>query len=257
MELVWIALVALGASLLTFFSGFGLGTLLTPVFLLFFPVEVAIALTGIVHFLNNVFKTGLMYRHIDWTIGLKFGLPAVIFAGLGAYLLSSVHAIPPLFTYTLGTHTYSVTPVKALIAVLMMAFALLEVVPSLQKIQFDATKLVWGGALSGFFGGLSGQQGALRSMFLVRSGLSKEGYIATGILIACAVDVTRLSIYFFRWASIPLRENMGILLVAVLSAFMGAYAGNKLLKKITLGAIQRVVAVGIFMLAIVLGMGWI
>ncbi|MEZ4804275.1 MAG: hypothetical protein R2852_01970 [Bacteroidia bacterium] len=52
-----------------------------------------------------------------------------------------------------------------------------------------------GGLISGFFGGLSGNQGALRSMFLLKSGLNKEAYIATGILIAFAVDITRLSVF--------------------------------------------------------------
>ena len=56
MEYILIPIVALLASALTFFSGFGLGTLLLPAFALFFPVDVAIALTAIVHFLNNTFK---------------------------------------------------------------------------------------------------------------------------------------------------------------------------------------------------------
>jgi acyl-CoA reductase-like NAD-dependent aldehyde dehydrogenase len=38
-----------------------------------------------------------------------------------------------------------------------------------------------GGLLSGFFGGLSGHQGALRSVFLLRAGLTKESFIATGV----------------------------------------------------------------------------
>jgi hypothetical protein len=46
-----------------------------------------------------------------------------------------------------------------------------------------------GGILSGFFGGLSGIQGAIRSAFLVKSGLKKEAYIATGVVIACFVDI--------------------------------------------------------------------
>lgn len=60
LEILLIAVVAAGASLLTFFSGFGLGTMLLPVFLLFFPVDLAIAMTAVVHFLNNIFKTGLI-----------------------------------------------------------------------------------------------------------------------------------------------------------------------------------------------------
>ena len=52
MELVIIPIVAFLVSVLTFFSGFGLGTILTPAFMLFFPIDLAIGLTGIVHFLN-------------------------------------------------------------------------------------------------------------------------------------------------------------------------------------------------------------
>ena len=62
MEIVIISIVALFASLLTFFSGFGLGTILMPVFAIFFPVEIAIALTGIVHLLNNPLTEVLISR---------------------------------------------------------------------------------------------------------------------------------------------------------------------------------------------------
>ena len=55
MEIVIISLITFFAAVLTFFSGFGLGTILTPVMMVFFPVEVAIAFTGIVHFSNNIF----------------------------------------------------------------------------------------------------------------------------------------------------------------------------------------------------------
>ena len=40
--------MAFFAAILTFFSGFGLGTILTPVMMVFFPVDIAIAFTGIV-----------------------------------------------------------------------------------------------------------------------------------------------------------------------------------------------------------------
>ena len=50
MEVVIISLVAFLAAILTFFSGFGLGTILTPIMMIYFPVEIAVAFTGIVHF---------------------------------------------------------------------------------------------------------------------------------------------------------------------------------------------------------------
>ena len=60
MEIVIISFAAFIIAILTFFSGFGLGTILTPVFMIFFPVELAIGLTGIVHFFNNIFKLVLV-----------------------------------------------------------------------------------------------------------------------------------------------------------------------------------------------------
>ena len=60
MYILVISLVTFFAALLTFFSGFGLGTILTPVMLLFFPPEIAISLTGIVHFSNNIFKLSII-----------------------------------------------------------------------------------------------------------------------------------------------------------------------------------------------------
>ena len=87
MEIILIGLTALIASLLTFFSGFGLGTILMPVFAIFFPVEIAIALTGIVHLLNNLFKISIVGKFASWKIVFQFGLPAIIGALIGAGIL--------------------------------------------------------------------------------------------------------------------------------------------------------------------------
>lgn len=255
MEIIISALVACIASLLTFFSGFGLGTILTPVLILFFPVEVAIALTGIVHLLNNFFKILLVGKQINWSVGIKFGSMAVIGAFIGAKVLLMLSGNTVLYSYTLGNKMFYVTPVKLIIAVLMVVFALFDAVPFLKNIQFNQNKLYPGGLLSGFFGGLSGNQGALRSMFLLRCGLSKEGFIATGILVACAVDITRLSVYFTRLSAINLQSNFALLLTTTLAAFVGAYAGSKLLKKITLTVVQYTVTIMIILLALGLGLG--
>lgn len=257
MQIFIIALVALVASLLTFFSGFGLGTILTPVLVIFFPVEVAIALTGIVHLLSNFFKIGLVGKQINWQVGIKFGATAIIGAFIGAALLLMFSNNSPLYTYTLNDKLFSITAIKLIISALMIVFALFEVVPALKNIQFSENKLYAGGLVSGFFGGLSGNQGALRSMFLIRSGLTKEGFIATGILIACVVDLTRLSVYFSRLSSVNIQDNLTVLITAVCSAFAGAYIGSKLLKKVTLNFVQRTVTVMIILLAIGLGTGLI
>lgn len=257
MEIVLIGLVAAFASLLTFFSGFGLGTILTPVMIIFFPVEVAIALTGIVHLLNNLFKITLTGKQINWKTGLKFGIPAIIGAFIGAELLMLIPETRVLYSYSIGQKIFQITPIKLTIAVLMVVFALFEVVPYLKNIQFKENKLYIGGLTSGFFGGLSGNQGALRSAFLLRCGLSKTEFISTGIMIACLIDFTRLSVYFSRFVKVDFQQNSLLLIVAVLFAFSGAYFGNKALKKITLEFIRWTVTIMISLLAIALGMGLI
>jgi uncharacterized protein len=255
MDIVIIGLCAALASLLTFFSGFGLGTLLTPVFMIFFPIEIAIALTGIVHLLNNLFKAILIGKHANWNILLRFGIPAILGAFAGAYLLTHFNTETCLAQYTLGGRTFCITALKLLIAALMIFFALFEMLPSLKKLEFGKDKLAFGGLISGFFGGLSGHQGALRSAFLIRFRLSKEAFIATGIFIACFIDITRLTVYYRNIENINLQENYKVLLVAVLCAFAGAFLGSKLLKKVTLAAVQNIVAVCIILLALALGLG--
>jgi hypothetical protein len=239
-------------SALTLFSGFGLGTLLLPAFAVFFPVDTAVALTAIVHFLNNIFKFALLGRYANRGVILRFGMAAIPAAILGAMVLTSLSQSEPLFVYQLGSRMAKVTPINIVIALLIIFFALFEILPALERLQFDRKYLFIGGLLSGFFGGLSGHQGALRSAFLVRAGLTKEAYIGTGIVIACLVDITRLSIYSSHFTAKHTLANWPLLLAATLSAFLGVFIGGRLVKKVTMRAIQRLVAVMLFLLALAL-----
>src|SRR5690606_15954486 len=123
MEILIISLTALFASLLTFFSGFGLGTILLPVLALFFPIDIAIALTAVVHLLNNLFKILLVGKYAVLKIVLKFGLPAIIAAFAGAELLIALTVIEPVASYSIGERVFFITPVKLIIAILMITFS--------------------------------------------------------------------------------------------------------------------------------------
>jgi hypothetical protein len=214
-------------------------------------------MTAIVHFLNNLFKLVLLGRHAKLKTVMFFGLPAIIAAFGGAALLVLASDLPSITSYQLLGKQVQILPVKLLVAVLMVGFAIMEVVPSLQRLEFDQKYLPVGGLLSGFFGGLSGHQGALRSAFLVRAGLSKEAYIATGVVIACLVDVSRLSVYVQHFASFGLQQNAGLIIAATLSAFIGAFVGTRLIKKATMHGIRRIVAILLFAIALALGGGLI
>jgi uncharacterized membrane protein YfcA len=247
--------VALLASGLTFFSGFGLGTLLLPAFALFVPVDRAIALTAIVHFLNGLFKLALVGRQADRRVVIRFGLPAIVTAFVGAWVLVWLTGLGVLFDYTLFGRRFDVTPVKLVVGVLLLVFALVEVLPRFRNMEFDPRYLPLGRAISGFFGGLSGMQGALRSAFLVRAGLSKEAFIGTGVVVACLVDVSRLALYSGSIFGGAANLDYGLLSAAVLAAFLGAFLGNRYLKKMTMRGIQWVVAVMLFAVAIGLATG--
>jgi uncharacterized membrane protein YfcA len=252
-----ISLAALITSGLTLFSGFGLGTLLMPVFAIFFPVEVAIALTAIVHFLNNVFKLVLVGKFTDKGVALRFGVPAMLFAFLGAKTLLLLSGLKPLAVYELFKNSFEVTPVKVIVALLLVVFSIVEITPGLAKVSFRRKYLPVGGVLSEFFGGLSGNQGALRSAFLLKAGLSRDGYIATGVVIACLVDFTRLSVYGSHFSKAGGTGNLALLATAVASAFPGAFLGSRFMKKVTMRSIQILVAVMLPGIAIALGLGLI
>jgi uncharacterized protein len=255
MEIIVICLAAFFTAILTFFSGFGLGTILTPVFAIFFPVDMAIALTGVVHFANNLFKITLVGKNTDRAVLLRFGIPAILASFAGAWLLLRITDMPSLFNYHMWGKEYEVMPVKLIIAVLLVIFSAFEIIPSVQRIQFSRNKLALGGILSGFFGGLTGIQGAIRSAFLIKSGLSKEAYIATGVVIASLVDFTRLSVYASRFKEANLHDHWILILSAISAAMLGAFIGNKLLRKVTLRFVQVLVAIMLFLIAVVLGAG--
>ena len=257
MEYFVICLAAIISSGLTLFSGFGLGTLLMPVFAVFFPVEVAIALTAIVHFLNNLFKLMLIGRYADRSVVLRFGIPAILSAFLGARVLVLLTGLKPLLIYELLGKELQVTPVKLVIAVLLVLFAAAELMSAPGGIAFGRKLLPVGGILSGFFGGLSGNQGALRSLFLLRSGLSQEGFIATGVLITCLVDFTRIWVYSSHFYTAGGFQNLPLLAAATASAFLGAFIGSRLMKKVTMRNIQLMVSVMLFGIALSLGTGLI
>lgn len=257
MEIVVISLTAFVVAILTFFSGFGLGTILTPVFMIFFPVELAIALTGVVHFFNNIFKLFLVGKNANKEVLLRFGVPAVIAAIVGSWILLNMTDLQPLFSYNAFGKHFEVYPVKLIISILLIIFASIDLIPYFNMLQFGKDKLPIGGALSGFFGGLSGNQGALRSAFLIKAGLSKEAFVATAVVVSTFVDFTRLSIYATRFTKSGLTDNLTLVICATLAGIAGAYWGNKLLKKVTLRFLQVTIAIMLIIISLALGAGLI
>ncbi|MFM9996160.1 MAG: TSUP family transporter [Phycisphaerales bacterium] len=255
MEYAVILTVALVASLLTLFSGFGLGTLLLPAFAAFFPLPLAVAMTAVVHLVNNLFKFALLGRGADRHVAARFGLPAIAGAVLGALLLSRLEHLGPVASYSISGRTAIVTWAKLVIGLLIVAFGLIEGLPATRRVEFGRLWLPLGGLVSGFFGGLSGHQGALRSAFLIRAGLSAQAFVATGVVIACLVDVTRLGVYAGHTRTEGLGSQWPIVAAASGAACLGAVLGTTLVRRVTLPMLRWIVAVGLVIFGCVMAAG--
>ena len=235
-ELIIIALASFLIAGIGVYSGFGLATLLMPIFTLFFPLSTSIAATAIVHLVTNIFKLTLFYKFINWSIVARFGIPALITSYIGSLLLTNI--------------SQNGFVLEKLIGLLIIAFALFEIIPVLRKLKIDQKWLVVGGILSGFFGGLSGHQGALRSIFLLKTKTSTSSFIATGVVIAIMVDMARLFVYGTNILSLSTIRNANLesgLLLAIGASLLGVIVANSFKKKITLNFVRNLV-VGLMLL---------
>lgn len=255
MEIIILILVSFGASWLTFFCGFGLGTMLSPVFYMIFgDLELAIFATTIVHFLNNVFKFLLMKKSINWQVAIPFGLAAMPAAFIGAWLLTHFDDFV-VVKYQLFGKEWSIMAMNFVFGIILSGFALIELIPS-WSLTISKQSLWVGGFISGFFGGLSGHQGALRTAFLIKYKLEKNIFIATGIVVALIVDIVRSSVYFS-----DLDKSMDIdwklVLISLTAALIGAITGRYFLQKIKLETLNIIVSMAMLLFGISLALGFL
>lgn len=229
-----------------------------PAFSLFLPISIAVAATAVVHLTNNLFKLLITYRNINYAVLAKFGIPAGLASLVGAYLLLSIENINRLIAWQIGSLSTQTTSIKLVIGLAIVVFAVFELLTSFKNFSFNPKWIPLGGVLSGFFGGLSGHQGALRSAFLIKIGLSKEVFIATGVAIAVLVDVLRVSVYGFALFNLKTISELGIegvLLVAIGGAILGALLGRKLLTSVTLRLVQFIVSGFLLIIGLTLILG--
>ena len=261
MEYVLIAITVLFGAGMTFFSGFGLGTLMLPVFSLFFDVPVAVGATAIVHLSNNIFKFFLVRKHIHLNTYLRFGIPAMILAALGGYLLSLMSEGSPYFSWSIEEKTFEMTTLNTVVGSLMIFFAWFDLSPRFSNLQIHQKHLSLGGALSGFFGGISGHQGAFRSAFLSKSGLTKEQFVGTSNAVSLTVDLARIPIYLGlisigankeKDLMLALSDGSQLLIIGIVFAFLGTFIGKRLIQKTTINGVQKLVGVLLFVMGVLM-----
>jgi uncharacterized membrane protein YfcA len=181
-------------------------------------------------------------------------------AFFGAYLLGFFSDLKPIFSFHFGGLEMNITLVGLIIGAIVILSSLFELISKLKNLSFHSEYIPIGGIFSGFFGGLSGYQGSLRSAFLIKAGLNRQQFVGTSAICSIVVDVIRLLVYGFS-AYIGLFGNLQkispILVAASLTAFIGSYIGSKIIDKITFKTLQIIVGVMLLFLgcAIILGLG--
>ena len=260
MDHVIVGTAAALVSTLAVFTGFGLGTVLLPVFALFFPAELAVGATAVVHGAANVLKVALLGRHADRSIVVRFGLPAVLGAFVGAAALGLVSRLSPVAEYSIGGFRALLTPINLVLGALIFAFGLFELHPRLRALEFDRRHLVLGGALSGFFGGLSGHQGALRSAFLAKLKITTETFAGTSAVVSLLVDLARIAVYGAAFlapgsAGLFVGDVGRLVATAVAAAFLGVLIGRSFVRKVKMHAVRTTTGVLLLVVAVALALG--
>lgn len=252
-SLIIIFLVSFLASLLTFFSGFGLGTLLMPIMAFYFPLPIAIAATAIVHFTNNIFKGILLFKLIHFQVFLKFAIPALVGTLTGVWLLTGLQPME-IYHVSISGKIHAVYLTQFLIAILILIICLLDWIPE-NKIRFGKSMIIPGGFLTGFFGGFSGMQGAIRSAFLSQINLTKEEFVATSAAISILIDFCRLIGYILVGSLIHAVNAPMPVVLGICGAILGALLGKKLLKKTSIQSIKIITSICLIGFAISLFLG--
>lgn len=216
------------AAALTVPAGFGLATMTTPLFLLWFEPHQAIAGVAIVHGAHNAMKSRMLRDHIDSDALRRFGWALLLGALIGAALQTVIPSDPLLL----------------LVGVALIVLPALKLSESWTSIRLPEAEDRVGGFGSGFMGGLTGHQGALRAMFLRQRLPDKTEYAATAAVLALVVDLTRIPIYLWNDTSVLFSQSL-LLIGFVISALVGAQIGRVWLEKWKNDSIQKGIMIGL------------
>ena len=226
--ILFIALGAFIAAALTVPAGFGLSTMLTPLVLLIADPYEAVAIVAVIHGIHNGWKLVVLKNHIDFEAFKRYGIWLVIGATGGALLHSQVPQ----------------DPLSLIIGIFLAILPILTISEGWTGYRIPEANDRIGGFGSGFMGGLSGHQGALRAMFLKRRLNEKMSYAATASVLALCVDLTRIPVYII-FNGTKIFDNFTLLFALTISALLGVQIGKLFLERLKSDSIHNAIMVGI------------
>jgi uncharacterized protein len=214
-------------------SGFGIGSLITPLFALKTGTSIAVAGVSIAHFLGTALRFWIWKKYVNKKVLISFGITSAVGGLIGA-----------LF------HNIFQNVILTIIFGCLLAFAGISGLTGiLEKLRLNGPAAWIAGALSGVFGGLVGNQGGIRSAAMFGFDLKGKEFVATATGIALAVDCARMPVYFFiQWKDIL--SIWPLIVFASAGVLMGTEIGVWTLGKIPEALFKKIVSGIILLVAI-------
>jgi uncharacterized protein len=205
-------------------SGFGIGSLLTPLLAARYGMPLAVAAVSIPHAIATAVRCWRLRKSIDWPVLRSFGLLSAIGGLTGALLYSRFNAV--ILTRILGA--------------LLIATAIAAITEWVARLRPRGVAAHTLGLVSGFFGGIAGNQGGLRAGALMAFRLTPVALVATATATGLAVDAARLPVYLWTTGRelLPLAAAIG---VATAGVVIGTFVGERLLLGLSARAFRLVV----------------
>lgn len=205
-------IVATAAGAVASISGFGIGSILTPLLATWLGTKLAVAVVSIPHFIGTGLRFWLIREHVDRSVLLSFGITSAIGGLCGALL-----------------HVWLRSAWLGYVLAALLVFAgVMGLTGLAQRMRFGR-KTAWvAGALSGIFGGLVGNQGGIRSAALLGFDIRRDAFVATATAIGLLVDAFRMPVYAAtQWRDIV--SAWPLMLTALIGVVLGTVLGKRVL----------------------------
>jgi uncharacterized membrane protein YfcA len=227
--------VAIIAGSVAALSGFGIGSLLTPLLLLSMPAAHAVAILAIPHALATGIRWLRLRSDVHRATFREFGIASAA-GGLAGAALQSQLASPVL------------TVVLASLLVLAGTAELIQ-----RRLPLPETPFwrLLGGTASGVFGGLVGNQGGIRAAALLGFHLTPRQLVATATASALLVDAARLPVYLYSWGDV-IAGAMPLWAAASAGAILGTFIGVPVLGRIPEAIYRRLLGALLLLLGLTL-----